>query len=254
MEPTINESTQTNIKQRRQLRIQRIDALIKEFETLETMIDMNQSYVSLCYKYEQIFSIWVYVHRDFQPDELTKQEAMVWRLMSAILLCYKHYLIKKRENMDKAGINMNDRFTRTLRSLPKSSSQTDLALIRRIVSKISNHLKKRNSTSFEKIRISVKFGNELQKLSEDELIQEWKSLVKKFRKSITQWIHFYSSNTIKLISNNKKQKWIKQVNKLVREIEHSTIIDNDIKNSAEIDLIEQGLRNQKEGEKRLKTR
>src|SRR5688500_9817041 len=152
MEPSIDESTPTIVKQRRQLRIQRIDALIKEFDTLETMIDMNQSYVSLCYKYEQIFSIWVYVHREFQPDELTKQEAIVLRLMHSILLCYKHYLIKKRESMDKDSININDILTHTLHSLPKSSSQTDLALIRRIVSKITKLLKGRDSTSFERIR------------------------------------------------------------------------------------------------------
>src|SRR6185437_12140843 len=114
---------------------------LKEFDTLDSMIDANESYVNLCYKYEQIYSLWVYVHRDFQPDELiTNEETTVWRLMPAILLCYKLYLVKKRENMDKAGVNMDDRPVRTLRSLPKSSFKYDLAFFRRIFSKISKFL------------------------------------------------------------------------------------------------------------------
>ncbi|CAG8521792.1 6295_t:CDS:1 [Funneliformis mosseae] len=238
MEYSIDESLQMIIEQRRELRIQRIDALLKEFDTLETMIDMNQSYVNLCYKYEQIFSLWVYVHKDFQPDELSKQEAMIWRLMPAILLCYKHYLIKKRENMDKDGINMSDRPVYNLRSLPKSSARSDLALIRQIGTKILRllRLKKKDSskesmTNFEKIRLSIKFENKLQKLSENELKLECKSLVKKFRKATAQFIHRHSTNELQLIPNKKKQKWIEQVKKLVTEIEKPSIIDNDVKHN-----------------------
>src|SRR5437870_3715247 len=99
MESSTSKTIQKIVEQRRNLRIQRIDAMLKEFDTLETMIDMNETYSNLCHKYEQIYSLWVYVHRDFQPDELTIEEATVWRLMPAIILCYKHYLIKRRETM-----------------------------------------------------------------------------------------------------------------------------------------------------------
>src|SRR5207244_3541754 len=90
-----------------------------------------------------------------------------------------------------------------------------------------------------------------------ELKQEWKILIKQFRKATTQCIHCHSSNSFTLVSKNKNQKWIKQVKKLVIEIEKPSIIDNDIKNHtddienlAEMDLIEQreGLKTQKEGE------
>ncbi|CAB4383569.1 unnamed protein product [Rhizophagus irregularis] len=266
MDASTSQSIQDIVDQRRDLRIQRIDAILKEFDTLDSMIDANESYINLCYKYEQIYSLWVYVHRDFQPDELTNEEATVWRLMPAIILCYKYYLIKKREIMDKAGINMDDRPVRTLRSLPKSSIKSDLIFIRRIISKISQflNLKKRNSSSeesiasTEKIKLSIKSENKLKKFSENELKQEWKNLIKKFRKATAQCIQCSSSNTFTLVSNKKKQKWIKQVKKLVSEIEKSSIIDNDIKNHtdnaenlAEIDLIErrERSRTQKESER-----
>ena len=240
MEPSTSQSIQDIVRQRRELRIQRIDAMLKEFDTLEMMIDSNESYVNLCYKYEQIYSLWVYVHRDFQPDELTNEEASVWRLMPAILLCYKYYLIKKRESMDKAGINMDDRPIRTLRSLPKSSRNSDLTFIRRVISKISKilHLKKENSsakskTSLEKIKISIKFENKLKRLSEYEIKQEWKRLIKLFRKATTRCVRCHASDSFSSVSNNKKQKWIKQVKKLVNEIEQPSIIDDDIKDHSD---------------------
>src|SRR5436190_23978808 len=89
METLTNKSIQKIVEQRRELRIRRIDAILKEFDTLEKMIDLNESYINLCYKYEQIHSLWVYVHRDFQPDELTIEEATTWRLMAASILYYK---------------------------------------------------------------------------------------------------------------------------------------------------------------------
>src|SRR5437764_361352 len=116
MELSIDQSIQDIVQVRRDLRIQRIDAILKEFDTLEVMIDSNESYVNLCYKYEQIYSLWIYIHRDFQPDELTNEETTIWRLMPAILLCYKLYLIKKRKSMDKNGVNMDDRPIHELRS------------------------------------------------------------------------------------------------------------------------------------------
>ncbi|GBB85615.1 hypothetical protein RclHR1_01210023 [Rhizophagus clarus] len=266
MDATTNQSIQDIVERRKDLRIQRIDTILKEFDTLDSMIDANESYINLCYKYEQIYSLWVYIHRDFQPDELTSEEATVWRLMPAIILCYKYYLIKKREIMDEAGVNMDDRPVRTLRSLPKSSIKSDLAFIRRIISRISQflHLKKRNSssevsiTSIEKINLSIKSENKLKRLSENELKQEWKTLIKKFRKATAQCIQCHYSNSFTLVSNKKKTKWIKQVKKLVIEIEKPSIIDNDIKNLTdntenltETDLIErrERSRTQKESER-----
>ncbi|RIA90747.1 hypothetical protein C1645_737639 [Glomus cerebriforme] len=250
MEPSTSQSIQNIIDQRRDLRIQRIDAILKEFDTLDTMIDANESYTNLCYKYEQIYSLWVYVHRDFQPDELTNEEATVWRLMPAILLCYKHYLIQKRETMDKDGIDMDDRPVRTLRSLPKSNFKSDLKLIRRFISKISKflHLNKKNSSSDgSKIKLSIKSENKLKRLSENELQQEWKSLIGQFRKATAQCIQCHSDNSFNLVPDNKKQKYINQVKNLVNEIEKPSIIDNDIRNDtdnveifAEMDLFEQG--------------
>jgi hypothetical protein len=169
--------------------------------------------------------------------------------------------------MDKAGINMDDRPVRTLRSLPKSSIKSDIAFIRRIISKISQflHLKKRNSsseepiTSTEKIKLSIKSENKLKNFSENELKHEWKNLIKKFRKAAAQCIQCRSSNSFTLVSNKKKKtKWIKQVKKLVNEIDKPSIIDNDIKNHtgdaenlADTDLIDrrERLRTQKEDER-----
>jgi hypothetical protein len=236
MEPSTSQLIEEIVRHRRDLRIQRIDAMLKELDTLEMMIDSNESYVNLCYKYEQIFSLWIYVHRDFQPDELTNEETTIWRLMPAILLCYKFYLIKKRQSMDKDGMNMDDRPIYTLRSLPKSR-ESDLAFIRRIISKTSKllHLKKGNSsaeseTPLEKVKISIKFENDLKTLFENEIKQEWKHLIKQFRKATAQCLNCHSSNSFRLVSNSKKLKWIKQVKKLVNEIEQPSIIDDDVKN------------------------
>ncbi|CAG8581311.1 15543_t:CDS:2 [Acaulospora morrowiae] len=253
------------VQERKEIRVKRIESILKEFDILETMIDSDESYVNLCSKYEQIYSLWVYVHRDFQPDELTAEEATVWRLMPAILLCYKHYLIRKRENMDRQGINMGDRPSHTLRNLPKPTRKHDAPLLNRMFLKLFTllHLKssksnpsspddntndenKKNMQKPQKQfnpRLSIKKSNKLRRLSERELIREWRDLIMKFRKAVVACsVHVNASGKEvkgwEKVSTKKRIKWTREVMQLVAEIDEPSIIDEDVK-AAEIKVEEQ---------------
>ncbi|KAG9290524.1 hypothetical protein G9A89_002499 [Geosiphon pyriformis] len=212
-----------SLERRRLFRKQKIDILLHEFEYLDAMIDGAATYVSLCQKYEQIYSLWVYAYPHFNPFELNLQEAKTWRLIPAILLCYKHFLIRKRENMDLQNFDMDDRLEegRTLRSIPKRGDN-DIVKLVKIFDRAMNIIGMYSTKSIEP---PLKKEKKLREFTVKELRQEWKELIKNLRTVRDAWA---AGEETEIHSTRERRGWKCEFRRLRRKVEASSVLDLDL--------------------------